>query len=255
MVSYFFDRRDIIDALKQDRKPRHEELPVATSSFAPLSSIPHSNIASTTTENYVANFFASGAMHVHLPAKEPSFQSNQDKLPSQPLETFQEGLLSSNKKEGKRKVLVRLFLRASLEANLRLHMQNHLSNGLASSSKADPPLPSANSTSVVLEHKAKMRENERDNYHSDAKLKEVRRTCIFFVPPFHAISILFLCSRQACPLGDRSPDRRSISRSQAMLSPTFLCPPSLLQTQFHLLKSYVLDKTHQMRTTHQSLQK
>ncbi|KAF8231318.1 hypothetical protein L208DRAFT_75659 [Tricholoma matsutake] len=137
---------------QMDRKPRHEELPVATSSFAPLSSIPHSNIASTTTENYVANFFASGAMHVHLPAKEPSFQSNQDKLPSQPLETFQEGLLSSNKKEGKRK--------------------NHLSNGLASSSKADPPLPSANSTSVVLEHKAKMRENERDNYHSDAKLKE-----------------------------------------------------------------------------------
>jgi hypothetical protein len=72
--------------------------------------MPHSNMASTTTENYAANFPASGAMHVHLPAKEPSFQPNQDKLPLQAPETFQEGMLSSSKKEGKRKELVRVFL-------------------------------------------------------------------------------------------------------------------------------------------------
>jgi hypothetical protein len=74
--------------------------------------MPYSNMASTTTENYAANPSAFGAMHVHLPAREPSSQSNQDKMPFKALETFQEDTLASNRKEGKRKELVRIYLRA-----------------------------------------------------------------------------------------------------------------------------------------------
>jgi hypothetical protein len=99
--------------LKQDRKPRQEESAVVTSSsFAPLSSMPHSNMTLTATENYTLNLPVSGAMHVHLPAKESSLQPNQDRIPSQAPGTFQDGP-SSNKKEGKRKEAVRVSFVAS----------------------------------------------------------------------------------------------------------------------------------------------
>jgi hypothetical protein len=60
-------------------------------------------------------------------------------------------------------------------------MQNPLPTGLASSSKVDPPFSSTNYTSVAMEHKAKMRENERDVHLNDAKLREVRQPCLFIV--------------------------------------------------------------------------
>ena len=75
--------------------------------------------------------------------------------------------------------------------------QNH---GLASSAKVDPAFSSTNSTSVTVEHKGKVRDNERDIHSNDAKHGEVGWPPLFNVPrniQFVAIQLTGLSSRRS----------------------------------------------------------
>lgn len=67
--------------------------------------------------------------------------------------------------------------------------QNHLSTGLAGSSKMDTAFSGTNSTIVAKDHKAKVRDNEREVHSNAAKLGEVRQLYVLTFLYVHFCSV------------------------------------------------------------------